>query len=281
MRLFLFGSPRQSLGARQGPERSLSHRHRLRHSPDRRNTTSHAESRADAWSDDCGTAVRRREPESDDAFFATGLTDEVISDLSKVKALRVISRNSSMKLKGTNKDLRTLGRELNVRYALTGSIRRTGDALRITAELVDTATDTPIWGDKYAGTVVDVFDLQEKLARQIVDALRVTVTPEESRRLAMRAVEDVGVYEKIVKARELLYSYSPSALDQIKDCSTRLSRNPETTQPCSDGLARYMPGHSCSAQQPAKQHLLSQMDTRRRGSPWGATPPSPTGPRAR
>ena len=155
-------------------------------------------------------------PNPDDAFFATGLTDEVISDLSKVKAIRVISRNSSMKLKGTNKDLRTLGRELNVRYALTGSIRRTGDALRITAELVDTATDTPIWGDKYAGTVVDVFDLQEKLARQIVDALRVTVTPEESRRLAMRVVEDVGVYEKIVKARELVYSYSPSALDQIK-----------------------------------------------------------------
>ncbi len=113
----------------------------------------------------------------EDGFFATGLTDEVISDLSKVKAIRVISRNSSMKLKGTTKDLKTIGRELAVRYVLTGSVRRAGDALRITAELVDTQTDTPVWSEKYSGTVADVFDLQEELSRRIVDALRVTVTP--------------------------------------------------------------------------------------------------------
>jgi len=155
-------------------------------------------------------------PEAVDSIFATGLTDEVISDLSKVKAIRVISRNSSMRLKGTTKDLKTIGRDLGVRYILTGSVRRAGASLRITAELVDTASDTVIWGDKYSGTVSDVFDLQETLARQIVDALRVTVTPEESRRLAARAVDDIRVFERVARARELVYSYEPEALRTAK-----------------------------------------------------------------
>ena len=86
-------------------------------------------------------------PGAEGAFFAIGLTDETISDLSEVKAIRVISRNSSMKLRGTTKDLKTIGRELAVRYVLTGSVRRAGDALRITAELVDTQTDTPVWSE--------------------------------------------------------------------------------------------------------------------------------------
>ncbi|MFN0178582.1 MAG: protein kinase domain-containing protein [Gemmatimonadales bacterium] len=150
----------------------------------------------------------------EDGFFATGLTDEVISDLSKVKAIRVISRNSSMKLKGTTKDLKTIGRELAVRYVLTGSVRRAGDALRITAELVDTQTDTPVWSEKYSGTVADVFDLQEQLSRRIVDALRVTVTPEESRRLAIRAVDNIELHKVLVKARDAVFSYDPAAADR-------------------------------------------------------------------
>jgi len=155
-------------------------------------------------------------PEAEDAIFAIGLTDEVISDLSKVRALRVISRNSSMRLKGTTKDLRTIGRELDVRHILTGSVRRAGVSLRVTAELVDTTSDTLVWADKFSGSVSDVFDVQERLSREIVEALRVTLTPEESRRLAARDVADVGVYERIARARELVYSYEPAALDKAK-----------------------------------------------------------------
>ena len=155
-------------------------------------------------------------PASEDAVFATGLTDEVISDLSKVKALRVTSRNSSMRLKGTAKDVPTIGRELGVRYVLTGSVRRSGSALRVTSELVDTISDTLIWSDKFSGTVSDVFDLQERLARQIVEALRLTLTPEESRRLAIRDVDDVRAFERVAKAREIVYSYDPQALPKAK-----------------------------------------------------------------
>ena len=111
-------------------------------------------------------------PDPENAYFADGLMEEVIADLSRVGALTVISRTSSVKLKETGWDLRRIGRELNVRYALEGSVRRAGSALRITAQLIDTETEAHLWGEKYSGTVDDVFDLQERLSRQIVEALR-------------------------------------------------------------------------------------------------------------
>ena len=89
-----------------------------------------------------------------------GLTDEVISDLSRISALRVISRNSSMTLKGTTKETPTLARELGVSHLVTGTVRRAGSALRITADLVETMTDTPIWSEKFSGTMDDVFGIQ-------------------------------------------------------------------------------------------------------------------------
>src|SRR4029450_2293603 len=107
--------------------------------------------------------------------------EEVIADLSRVRALTVISRTSSMKLRDTDWDLRRIGRELNVRYALEGSVRRAGATLRITAQLIDLETDGHLWAEKYSGTVDDVFDLQERLSRQILEALRVTLTPPEDR----------------------------------------------------------------------------------------------------
>jgi non-specific serine/threonine protein kinase len=154
-----------------------------------------------------------RSGSADDEYFSDGLTDELISDLSKVKAMRVISRTSASKLKGTAKDLSTIGRELNVRYVLAGTVRRAADALRITAELVDTSTDAPVWSEKYSGTMADVFDLQERISRQIVAALAVTLTPEESRRLAVRPVTNVQAYECYLRAKHLVLQFSAAALD--------------------------------------------------------------------
>jgi TolB-like protein len=140
-------------------------------------------------------------PDPDQEFFADGLTEEVISDLAKVRAIRVISRTSAMKLKGTDKDLRTIGRELNVRYVLEGSVRRAGDALKITAQLIDVITDTHVWADKYAGILEDVFEIQEKVSRAIVQALEIRLTPQEDRKIAERPTEDVKAYECYLRAR--------------------------------------------------------------------------------
>ena len=151
------------------------------------------------------------EQESD--LFADGLTDEVITDLSMIKTLRVISRQSAMRLKGSDKDLRTIARELGARYVLTGTIRHAGSSLRLTAQLVDAQADAQLWADKFNGTLEDVFDIQERLSRQIVDALRLRLTPNEARRLARRPIADERAYEYYLLARQEIWNVSAQSLD--------------------------------------------------------------------
>jgi serine/threonine-protein kinase len=150
----------------------------------------------------------------DNEFFSDGLTEEIISDLAGIRSLRVTSRTSAMQLKGTAKDLRTIGRELGVRYVLEGSVRRAGDSLRITARLVDAATDAQLWSGKYGGTMSDVFEVQERVAREIVSALGITLSADEDRRLARRPIEDVRAFELYLHARQELRRYSAAALDR-------------------------------------------------------------------
>ena len=147
-------------------------------------------------------------------FFSDGLTEELITDLSGVKALRVTSRNSSLQFKGTAKGMREIGRTLGVRYVLTGSARKAGNALRITAQLVDTTTDEQLWADKYSGTMDDVFDVQERVSRAIVTALRVTLTTSEDQRLAERPIRDPRAFELYLRAQVLVRRYGAS-MDQV------------------------------------------------------------------
>jgi serine/threonine protein kinase/tetratricopeptide (TPR) repeat protein len=146
--------------------------------------------------------------------FADGLTDEIITDLSMLKTLRVISRQSAMRLKGTAKDVRTIARELGTRYVLTGGIRTSGPNIRVTAQLLDATDDAPLWADKYTGTLDDVFDIQEKLSRQIVDALRVRLTPDEDRRIAARPIADMRAYEFYLLARQEIWSFTAPSLER-------------------------------------------------------------------
>ncbi|MEP6574605.1 MAG: protein kinase [Gemmatimonadota bacterium] len=149
--------------------------------------------------------------DKDDEFFSDGLTEEIIADLSRVQALSVLSRTSSMRLKGTTKSVRALGQELRVRYALAGSVRRAGSSLRITAELIDTGTDKPVWAEKFSGTMDDVFDVQERVAREIVRALNITLTSAEDRQLADRPIADARAFEYYLQARQELRRYGVSS----------------------------------------------------------------------
>ena len=146
-------------------------------------------------------------PDADTEYFSDGLTDELITDLSHVKALRVISRTTAMQYKNTTQPLRAIGDTLGVRWALTGSVRRAGSALRISAQLVDVQRDEPRWAEKYNGTLDDVFDVQERVSRAIVDALDVALSPQESAQLAARPLQDVRAFELYLKAREALAGY--------------------------------------------------------------------------
>ena len=139
------------------------------------------------------------DPENE--YFSDGLTEEVIADLAKVRSLRVISRTSAMRLKGTDKPIEAISRALNTRYVLEGSVRKSGTDLRITAQLIDAPNDTHLWSEKYSGNLDDVFDIQEKVSRSIVDALELELNPEESRRLAERPIENIQAYECYLRAR--------------------------------------------------------------------------------
>jgi serine/threonine protein kinase/tetratricopeptide (TPR) repeat protein len=155
-------------------------------------------------------------PDPDNAFFADGLTEELIADLSKIHTLRVISRTSAMHYKGTTKPLPAIAQELNVRHVLEGSVRRAGNSLRITAQLIDAATDAHLWAEKYAGTLDDVFDLQEQLSRRIVAALKLTLAPEAERRLAERPLASAPAYDCYLRARQDIARWTEPALDRAQ-----------------------------------------------------------------
>jgi TolB-like protein len=153
-------------------------------------------------------------PDPDNEYLADGLTDELITDLSMLKTLRVISRQSAMRLKGSDKDVRTIARELGTRYVLTGGVRKFGADVRITAELLDAQADAQLWAEKFTGTFSDMLVMQERLSRQIVDALRLRLTAADDQRIAHRSIADAGAYDLYLRARQQIWSFSGPALDR-------------------------------------------------------------------
>jgi serine/threonine protein kinase/tetratricopeptide (TPR) repeat protein len=151
------------------------------------------------------------DPEQD--YFCDGMTEELIADLSKIHALRVISRTSSMMFKGTKKDIPDIAREVRVRYVLEGSVRKAGKALRITAQLIDAANDAHLWAEKFGGTLDDIFEIQEKVSRAIVDALKLKLSPEETERLVERPIPSPLAYEFYLKARQEILKWTEAGLD--------------------------------------------------------------------
>jgi serine/threonine-protein kinase len=147
-------------------------------------------------------------PDPDNAFFSDGLTEELIAELSGIRALRVISRTTAMRLQGSDKDVATIGRELNVQYALEGSVRKAGNALRITVQLIDAREDAHLWADRYTGTMDDVFEVQERLARKIVEQLKVSLSPEEDDRLTRPRIADPLAYECYLRAKQHLTEFT-------------------------------------------------------------------------
>ena len=116
-------------------------------------------------------------------YFSDGITEDIITDLSKVAGLLVIARNSSFAYRGRNVDIRVVGRELGVRSVLEGSIRRAGNRVRITAQLIDAADGGHIWAERYDRDLTDIFAVQDEVTLHIVNALKVTLSPAEKARV--------------------------------------------------------------------------------------------------
>jgi adenylate cyclase len=137
-------------------------------------------------------------------YFSDGISEDIITDLSKIAGLTVIARNSSFTYKGRSVDVRTIGHELGVQSVLEGSIRRSGNRVRITAQLIDATSGGHLWGDRYDRDLTDIFEVQDDVTRRIVDALKVTLSPAEKERLAEAKTSNLAAYDYLLRGRELM-----------------------------------------------------------------------------
>jgi adenylate cyclase len=137
-------------------------------------------------------------------YFSDGISEDIITDLSKIAGLMVIARNSSFAYKGRSIDVRAVGRDLGVRSVLEGSIRRASNRVRITAQLVDATTGAHLWADRYDRDLTDIFAVQDDVTRRIVDALKVTLSPAERTRLTDSGTPNIDAYDCYLRGREVL-----------------------------------------------------------------------------
>src|SRR6204780_5122457 len=146
-------------------------------------------------------------------YFADGMTDELISDLGQISALRVISRTSVMGYKHARKPLPQIARELNVDAVVEGTVLRFGDRVRITAQLIEAATDKHLWSQSYEGELKDTLALQKQVARAIADQIQINLTPREEAALKSVKVVNPEAYESYLKGR---YFWNKRSADGLK-----------------------------------------------------------------
>jgi adenylate cyclase len=137
-------------------------------------------------------------------YFSDGISEDIITDLSKIAGLTVIARNSSFTYKGRSVDVREIGRELGVRSVLEGSIRRAGQRVRITAQLIDATSGSHLWAERYDRDLTDIFAVQDEVTTQIVGALKVTLSPAEKARLVEKEPSNIAAYDCVLRGREIM-----------------------------------------------------------------------------
>jgi adenylate cyclase len=143
-------------------------------------------------------------------YFSDGISEDIITDLSKLSELHVIARNSTFTYKGKPVDVKQVGRELGVRYVLEGSVRKAGNRVRVTGQLIDAASGAHIWVDRFDRDLTDIFAVQDELRQEIISALKVKLTPEKKDRLARKGTIDEEAYDLFLRARELLWHITRS-----------------------------------------------------------------------
>ncbi len=154
-------------------------------------------------------------------YFSDGITEDIITQLSKISDLKVISRTSVMQYKNDRKNIKDIAQELGVATILEGSVRKEGDKVRITAQLIDANTDKHLWADTYDRNASEVFAIQSEVAQHIVNALNVKLTTEEGNRIIEKATDNVAAYDEYLRAKKLPFKQRTELLlSAIKKDST-------------------------------------------------------------
>ncbi len=137
----------------------------------------------------------------EDEYFRDGITEDIITELSKIKGMNVFSRPTVLAYRDKQVTPAQIGQQLSAAYVLAGSVRRAGNRLRINAQLIDTRTDFPLWSERYDREMKDVFEVQDEIARKIADALRITLSPQEQAALASKPTEDMQAYDLYLRGK--------------------------------------------------------------------------------
>ena len=135
-------------------------------------------------------------------YFSDGITEDIITDLGKVSALSIVSRNMAFSFKGATGGVGEIGRQTKASHVLVGSVRKAGDRVRITAQLIDASNDAQIWGERYDRDLKDIFALQDEISKAIVAALKLTLLPEEKEALEQRSTTNAEAYKLYLMARQ-------------------------------------------------------------------------------
>jgi adenylate cyclase len=138
-------------------------------------------------------------------YFVDGMVEEIITALSRIRWLFVVARNSSFSYKSQSPDVRQVRRELGVRYVLEGSVRKAGDRVRITAQLIDTTTGAHLWADRFDGSLEDVFDLQDKVASSVAGVIEPALQAAETARSANRPTTDLTAYDLYLRDHAVVF----------------------------------------------------------------------------
>ena len=154
-------------------------------------------------------------------YFSDGMTDDIITDLSKISGLFVIARNSTFTYKGQAVKVAEVGRELGVRHVLEGSVRKAGNQVRINAQLIDATTGGHVWADRYDRELKDIFVLQDEITREIVTALEVKLTKRENQSVFRRTTNNLAAYDFFLRGITYFYRYTPEANAQARQMFAR------------------------------------------------------------
>lgn len=147
--------------------------------------------------------LRNLSPDPNDEYFADGMTEELITSLSGVRQLTVIARTSVMKYKGSEKSASDVGKELNVGSLIEGSVRKAGNKVRITVQLIDTSTEGHLWAQNYDRQLEDVFAIQSEIAEKVAEELKIQLVDSEKRVITKKATENTEAYTYFLQGREL------------------------------------------------------------------------------
>jgi TolB-like protein/Tfp pilus assembly protein PilF len=175
--------------------------------------------------------------EKENAYFADGVQDDVLTNLSKISDLRVISRTSVMQYRGRPTNLREIGKALGVSNILEGSVRRSGNRVRVNVQLIDANTDEHVWANDYDRDVTDVFAIQSDLAREIANALQATLSPAEKSQMTLKPTENGEAYLAFVQAHDLSCAFEDSA--KLKQSEQLYQRAIDLDPNFALALARY------------------------------------------